>query len=89
MIAVEIFGPGCERDASFHVHRVGCIDTGKAKYARKDHFTLNVETKFDIVVDIYPPNQFLYDPATDDLGGYMNDVKVFPCVHFDAARSTS
>lgn len=87
MISVTVIGPGCERDASFHVHRVGCADIGKAKYARKDRFPLTVESKSDIVTEIYPPNEFLYDSATAAITDYANDVKVFPCVHFDDERN--
>lgn len=64
----------------FHAHAPGCADTKKRRYAGQDDpWDAEVETVDDVVMDVYPPDQFEYDPKTNEMNIYRADIVVFPC----------
>jgi hypothetical protein len=82
---VTVVGPNLDRRESpngeaLHVHAAGCADIKKRYRQPVDGWTIDADTKSDVVFDIYPPDQFDYDPETEyDI--YFSDVKFFPCVN--------
>jgi hypothetical protein len=87
MVKVEIWGPNLPKskhDESFHVHTPECADTTRGIYQQaRPPWQIDVEKFDDIVLDIYPPDEFDYDPNEDgEFSSYAMDVYVFPCVMF-------
>lgn len=81
---VSIVGPNLDRRESpdgtqQHVHVAGCADLRKRYRQPVDAWTIDVESKVEVVMEVYPPDQFDYDPATE-LSGYAGDIRFFPCV---------
>lgn len=80
---VTIIGPNLDRRESpdgsqLHVHAEGCADVKKRYRRPVDGWTIPAVSKREVVFDIYPPDQFDYDPDTEfDI--YRSDVKFFPC----------
>lgn len=65
-------------NGEFQVHRAGCADLSKGKYARANIIRCEgVATLRDIVLDIYPPDDFGYEP--DQWEGYSGDMRVVDC----------
>lgn len=70
-------------DGSHHVHAADCSDLDKRQYAVDRSFgkwIIDADTKRDVVVEVYPPENFGYDgDDAQEIAGYGEDVKVFPC----------
>lgn len=85
-MTVAVYGPNLPNrfaeKGTLHVHRVGCTDTKQLDKVRAlpEPWTIEVSTVSEIVFDIYPPDQFGYDPETE-YEGYRSDVFVAPCVN--------
>ena len=70
---------------SFHVHVAGCADIQKTyrRYADPADLkaTINIESAYDVMVYVYPPSDFGYDPEDrEDNAQYLNDIYIAPCV---------
>jgi hypothetical protein len=86
-VKVRIWGPNLPRSrepATFHVHVDGCPDTKKGIYRQvPDGWVIDAVDAKDIVTDVYPPEDFDYDPDNkNEYGQYDGDVRIFPCVSF-------
>ena len=68
---------------TLHVHKAGCGDLRQAKYKAMETggacWTADVTSQRDVVMDIYPPDNFDYDPATE-WQDFAGDVKFYPCL---------
>lgn len=80
---VAIWGPNLGQvSETMHVHAPNCADTKKGIYRRAEQpWIIDAANRDKVVMDIYPPGDFGYDPATE-LDDYASDVKFFPCVRF-------
>lgn len=81
-IKVAVCGPNL-RDQSrgqFHIHAVGCADLNRTRREPEyEHaWTVEVNTRKDIVLAIYEPEDFEYD--ADSEWQNFDDMFVFPCV---------
>lgn len=83
---VAVIGPNL-RDQSrgqLHVHNEFCnhhlqMALTEPEYANPQIF--EADTRQEVVEEIYPPDQFEYDPAdNDDYEAYLNEFYFFPCV---------
>lgn len=80
MTKVAIWGPNLRtQDATMHIHKPGCADTKRGIYVGHRSWEIEVQCEKDIVLDIYPPDEFLYEEDGDEWHGYK-DHKIFPCV---------
>lgn len=88
MQTVTVIGPNLPRPLSdtgtMHVHAAGCADI-KRTYGRHrleaPPWSIDAETVAQIIEDIYPAEDFCYDPADPaEYSAYRGDVHVFPCV---------
>lgn len=87
MTKVVVFGPNLidQSKGQFHVHAEGCGDAkhygrdGKYGGEDRDGWTLDVETRDDVVHEVYPPDEFSYDPDTET-GDYASDLWFAPCL---------
>jgi hypothetical protein len=71
----------------YHVHAHNCRQAHNVrKYRIDDIWTIDADTVTDVVVTVYPPDQFDYDVADVALGDtmYADDFKFFPCVHWES-----
>lgn len=77
---VVVIGPNLvdQSKGQFHVHKEGCNDTKKYRGQPLD-YVIDVETRKDIVLDIYPPNEFDYNEDTEWMN--MDDMYLAPCVN--------
>lgn len=78
---VVIYGPNAL--PCMHVHAEGCSDTKRGVYKRLDAsgekgWVIDAASQQDIVFDIYPPDNFDYEP--EEWESYLNEVRIFPCV---------
>lgn len=84
----RVFGPNLSREgqakAQFHVHAEGCGDTHHygpgTRYGGDDPdgWLLPANSLDEIVQDVYPPEDFDYDPETG-IDPYRDDFYVAPC----------
>lgn len=83
---VTIFGPNLndQSKGTFHVHAADCADCRHygpgRKYGGETGWTIEVGSQFDVVTDVYPPEDFNYDASADEFDGYANDFHYAPCV---------
>jgi hypothetical protein len=76
---LAVFGPNL-RDQSkgtFHVHTADCADC--RRYRDEERLDMDANTREAVVLEIYPPEDFDYDIATE-FGMYASDVWFAPCV---------
>lgn len=87
---VRIFGPNLndQSKGTFHVHAEHCGDCAhygpSGKYGGEDPAGWRIEaaSEFDVVMDIYPPEQFDYDSEDENAReSFVNDVWFAPCVN--------
>jgi len=84
MATVVVLGPNLldQSEGTFHVHKAGCADLGKRKYAtipaRDKADAIEATTYRDVVRYIYPPGDFGYDEDTE-LDDFAGDIKFFDC----------
>jgi hypothetical protein len=83
---VAIWGPNLPSSSeAMHVHAPGCADTSRGVYRQAGRpWTIDADTLRDLVLAVYPPEDFGYDADTEWLD-YSGDIRVFPCVALDAA----
>jgi hypothetical protein len=82
---ITVMGPNLPRPlcdlGTMHAHAHGCRDLARYPHgADQGGWTIDAATIRDIVEDIYPPDQFAYDPASAEYETYRQDVHVAPCV---------
>jgi hypothetical protein len=73
----------------FHVHAKGCADIARNpayRGHRPDEY--DVDSLREVVESVYPPDEFDYDPATDEYDSYLASFQVFACVHLPAEPAT-
>ena len=80
---VAVCGPNL-RDQSkgqLHVHASDCADLKRSNEPEYQHAWVFEAGSKDIVIqEIYPPDQFEYDPKDPiDYGPYVEEVYFFPC----------
>lgn len=78
-IGPNLPSPLCDKGA-IHVHKKGCADLNKLGYRGASRGDLTVRTDCDVVTCIYPLGDFNYDPDTDEIDPYFEDVYFAPCV---------
>lgn len=83
---VTIHGPnlnhGHQLKGTLHVHQSDCADNARYAYCEDESgpgWTIEAETRGAVVEDIYPPEDFNYDPFTDERAAYDDDVWFAPC----------
>jgi hypothetical protein len=92
---IVIFGPNLsgagQRKGTLHVHAAECADCrlygpGR-KYGGDDYggaigetWSFEAATRRDVVMDVYPPEDFDYDPTTEEIRSYSDDIYFAPCV---------
>lgn len=87
---VAIFGPNLSRresptGATFVVHAAGCADCRKLRDAERAEVA-DATSLAELVLDVYPPSDFGYDPATE-LDVYLADFHFAPCVTLPVAAA--
>lgn len=79
-ITVDIRNDG---RGTVHVHRAGCADLRQAKFrAMISHgsaWTAQVRSEQDVVLNVYPPEDFDYD-ATTQWQDFADDLRFYPCL---------
>jgi hypothetical protein len=90
---VAIFGPNLSRresptGATFVVHAAGCADCRKLRDAERSDIA-NALSLTELVVAVYPPSDFCYDPASDELDAYLGDFHFAPCVTLPVAPAAT
>lgn len=76
---IHFHAEGCahlKRGDLGRVHRMECHVTG----AQPEELAVEYATIKEAVLDMYPPDNFLYDPDTDEYDAYRNDLYFAPCV---------
>ena len=85
MARVVIIGPSASRAHNFEIHAEGCAHLNRlSKRQRQQHgdqpWTAEASTRRDVVVTIYEPGCFDYNPENpDELAQYEGDVHFAPC----------
>lgn len=77
---VAIYGPNLEDQSQgdIHVHRNGCLHEPPAPLGSlADPWVISVDSKEEVVLAIYPPDEFEYDAA--DWEDYYGDLYWAPC----------
>jgi hypothetical protein len=76
---------------TIHVHKAHCGDLRQSKYAQLVRtgsvWTVEAASICDIVLDVYDPDDFEYDPA--DWRDYLGDLHIYPCVDLPEEDSTT
>lgn len=82
---VRVYGPNL-RDQSlgvFHAHKEGCKGTvteaRRYGYTEEEADTIDAETRWGVVWDIYPPTDYGYADDPHD-HAYMDDIHFAPCL---------
>ena len=65
-------------NGAVQVHKHGCADTKRQARGASVWDLTNVRCLADIVIDVYPPDDFDYDPKTQ-LGDFSGDIELMPC----------
>lgn len=95
---VTILGPNLPSHLSdkgeLHVHAAGCGDIARRYPRRFDTdphtWSFDADTVDDVVEEIYPPDNFNYDPNDPaDRAQYDSDVWFAPCCHSLKARTVN
>lgn len=65
-------------NGEIQIHRAGCADLLKAKYARANIMRVQASNLRDIVLDIYPAEDFGYDADTG-WESYSDCMRIIDC----------
>ena len=80
MTTIDIHGPNLRGDdarkGDLHVHRAGCQDSKRMAKRYGKPWTIEASTRAEIVMEVYPPEEFGYDEA--DWREY-DDLFIAPC----------
>jgi hypothetical protein len=87
---ITVFGPNLsskgQKLGDMHVHTAECQDAkrygpGKPMGGEDRGWTIEANSRKDVVLEVYPPGDFEYDSQTEWLD--YDDLYVAPCVKFD------
>lgn len=84
---VTIHGPnlnhGHQLKGTLHVHQADCADNRRYRYCEAESgkgWTIEVTERIEVIEDIYPPEDFMYNPESEaDRSAYENDIWFAPC----------